>query len=112
MANTRNEQDELQSILDRARGGGYDKEGLFIATVEAFRKQTKHLQELAEKIDEFGVLIEAKNVRGDLKIITNPAVGDYSKVSTARNGTAATLMKIEQQYTKPTERGKLGDFID
>lgn len=112
MAQTNKEQDKLETIIERAKAGGYDREGLFVTTLEAYRRQTEQMEELAEKVELYGVLIEAKNVRGDLKIITNPAVADYNKCSTARNGTAATLMKIENQYSKPTQAGKLGDFLD
>ena len=112
MAETRNEQDKLQSIIDRAKQNGYDNEGLFVATVAAYRQQTKQMDELAEKVEQFGVLIEAKNVKGDLKVMTNPAVTEYNKTSTARNGTAATLLKIEERYSKPTQTGKLSDFIE
>ena len=55
---------------------------------------------------------EAKNVKGDLKVMTNPAVTEYNKTSTARNGTAATLLKIEERYSKPTQSGKLSDFVE
>ena len=112
MAEIKEEQDKLKSIIERAKQNGYDTEGLFITTLAAYRQQTEQMEQLAEKVRRFGVLIEAKNVKGDQKIITNPAVTEYNKTSTARNGTAATLMKIETQYTKPTERGKLGDFVD
>ena len=111
MAKGKTTQDKLESILERAKAEGYDQEGLFVTTYEAYCYQTKIMEMLQEDIDKNGTNIAKKNIKGDISVIVNPSVTEYNKASTARNGTAATLSKISQAFSKPTT-GKLGEFLE
>ena len=104
-------EEKLASILERAEKGGYADEGLFLTTYEAYCVQTKIMEDLGEGIRKEGAVVTTVYMADKKRETTKPSqlIADYNKTSTARNGTVATLLKIESQYSKPTE-SKLMDF--
>lgn len=111
MATRKTTEEKLASILERAKAGNYEKEGLFVTTYEAYCTQTKIMEDLSAAIDKEGAVVTTVYMADKKRETTKPSqlIADYNKTSTARNGTVATLLKIESQYSKPAE-SKLMDF--
>lgn len=95
----------------RAEAGGYANEGLFQTTYDAYCEQTEQMRVLAEARKEMDVLVTKEYVKGRQNVVINPVISEFNKTSNARNGTVATLLKIESQYSKPiAEKSKLSGF--
>lgn len=82
-------------ILEKAEKGASDEQLLFFVTTYAtYQEQTAILEALAEKRKEMDLTVTKEYVKGRENIVINPVITEYNKTATARNNTAATLIKI------------------
>lgn len=84
-----------ERILEKAEKGSSDEQLLFfVTTYAAYQEQTAIMEELAAKRREMETLVTKEYVKGRQNVVINPVITEYNKTATARNNTAATLIKI------------------
>jgi len=86
---------------------------LFQTTFKRYQTQLRILDDLEKAIDEHGMTVTKEYVRGSKNLMSNPAITEYNRTSTAANGTAATLINIIKS-AKPAEEkaDSLAEFLD
>lgn len=81
-------------LIKMAEKGGVEQNYFFRTTFQRYKVQLETLDRLKEQIDSRPVLIEKEYVKDRANLVTNPAITEYNKTSTAANQTAQTLIKI------------------
>ena len=105
-------QEQAEEVLRRAEEKGVSTNFFFITTFKRYQVQMSIMTELERAIKEYGPTVTKEYVKGRQNIVTNPAITEYNKTSTAANGTVSTLINIIKSFGKEDEE-ELGDeFLD
>lgn len=105
-------QEQADKIIEQAQKKGVESNYFFVTTFKRYRVQLDILEKLEKAIDEHGELVEKEYVKGRKNLMTNPAIVEYNKTSTAANGTVTTLIKIVESLSKEDNGGgKLHDLV-
>lgn len=102
---------QLEKILEKAEGRGYESNFFFVTTLKRYQVQLKLLTELEAAINEHGMTVTKEYVKGRQNLVANPAITEYNKTSTAANGTVSTLLNIIKSLTDDTENDELLKFL-
>ena len=89
-------------ILKDAERLGLSDNFLFQTTFSRYQTQLSILEDLEEAIKEYGATVTKEYVKGRENLVSNPAITEFNRTSTAANGTVATLINILKS-AKPTE---------
>ena len=98
-------QQQADEILRMAQENGVEQNFLFTTTYKRYEVQLKLLDELEQKINEDGTLVEKEYVKGRVNVYTHPAIAEYNKTSTSANQTVATLIKIIKSLRNGKDKG-------
>ena len=85
---------QAKEILKEAERTGLKSNYFFRTTFERYQQQLRMLDDLQKAIDELGMTVTKEYVKGRQNVVTNPAISEYNKTSTAANGTVTTLINI------------------
>lgn len=104
---------QAEQILKDAERLGISDNYLFQTTFKRYQTQIRILDDLEKAIDEHGATVTKEYVKGAKNLMSNPAITEYNRTSTAANGTVATLINIIKS-AKPTEdkADSLAEFLD
>ena len=103
---------KAEQILKDAERLGISDNYLFQTTFKSYQTQLRILDDLEEAIDQFGMTVTKEYVKGSKNLMSNPAITEYNRTSTAANGTVATLINIIKS-AKPVESAdSLSEFLD
>lgn len=106
-------QEQANKILEQAQEKGVETNFFFVTTFKRYQVQLNILTRLEKAIKEHGELVEKEYVKGRKNLVTNPAIVEYNKTSTAANGTVSTLIKIVESLADESgQSGKLKGLID
>lgn len=98
-------QQQAEKILEAAQEKGIESNFFFATTFKRYQVQLSILDRLEKAIADHGELVEKEYVKGRKNLVTNPAIVEYNKTSTAANGTVSTLINIVKTLTDNTEGG-------
>lgn len=87
-------QQQAEQILEQAEKRGVSSNFFFVTTFKRYQVQMKILSDLEGDIKKFGATVTKEYVKGRENLVTNPAITEYNKTSTAANGTVSTLINI------------------
>lgn len=87
-------QQQAEQILEQAEKRGVSSNFFFVTTFKRYQVQMKILNDLEGDIKKFGATVTKEYVKGRENLVTNPAITEYNKTSTAANGTVSTLINI------------------
>ena len=85
---------QAEQILEQAEKRGVSSNFFFVTTFKRYQVQMKILSDLEGDIKKFGATVTKEYVKGRENLVTNPAITEYNKTSTAANGTVSTLINI------------------
>ena len=113
MAKQINLAEKAQQILDEAEKSGVKGNFFFVTTFKRYQVQMKILNDLEKAINEYGATVTKEYVKGRQNLVSNPAITEYNKTSTAANGTVATLMNIIKGFASEggQEKSKLENLL-
>lgn len=104
--------DRAKAILERVREKGDEQALFFETTFTRYIEQLSLLKKLKTAIDENGILIPKKNVKGDDNLISNPALKDYVSVSSQANDTGKLLIRfVQDPLEDETEKDEFELFL-
>lgn len=81
-------------ILEIAEKMSDDEKYELITTLNRYKVQVNILEKLKEEIESSDTLVEKEYVKGRPNISIHPAIIEFSKTSSAANGTVVTMVKI------------------
>jgi hypothetical protein len=104
---------KANEILKDAERLGLGDNFMFQTTFKRYQTQLKILEDLEKAIDEYGATVTKEYVKGRENLVSNPAITEFNRTSTAANGTVATLINILKS-AKPAEAeaDALAEFKD
>lgn len=104
---------QADKILKDAERLGISDHYLFQTTFKRYQTQLRILDDLEKAIDEYGATVTKEYVKDRKNLMSNPAITEYNRTSTAANGTVATLINIIKS-AKPTDdkSDSLAEFLD
>lgn len=106
-------QEQANEILEQAEKRGVSSNFFFVTTFRRYQVQMQILTELEKAIREHGATVTKEYVKGRQNLVSNPAITEYNKTSTAANGTVSTLINIIKTMSdEGTGGGKLADLIE
>ena len=91
---------QASKILEEAEKSGVKTNYFFKTTFKRYKMQMKILRDLEKSIKEHGALVTKEYVKGRENLVSNPAITEYNRTSTAANGTVATLLNILKSLTE------------
>ena len=97
--------EQAKKILSEAESKGVQANFFFVTTFRRYQMQMKILSDLEKTINEYGMTVTKEYVRGRQNLVSNPAITEYNKTSTAANGTVVTLMNIINKLSDEGESG-------
>lgn len=104
--------DRAKAIIEKARDQGDEQALFFETTFSRYIEQISLLKKLKSAIDDNGVLIQKKNVKGDNNIVSNPALKDYVAVSAQANDTGKLLIRfVQDPLDGDSEKDELELFL-
>lgn len=105
-------QQQADEILKQAEERGVNSNFFFVTTFKRYQVQMKILIDLEKAIAEHGMVISKEYVKGRQNLVTNPAITEYNKTSTAANGTVSTLINIIKTLSnEPDAVDALSEFL-
>ena len=105
-------QEQANKILEQAQERGVSSNFFFVTTFKRYQVQMKILSDLEKAINDYGATVTKEYVKGRQNLVSNPAITEYNKTSTAANGTVATLINIVKTLSdEPKEGNKLQDLL-
>lgn len=104
-------QEQVDKILEQAESKGVANNFFFRTTLRRYQTQMRILADLEKSIAEYGPTVTKEYVKGRQNLVTNPAITEYNKTSTAANGTVSTLINITKTLSDDTEGGKLKNLL-
>ena len=105
-------QEQANEILRQAEERGVASNFFFVTTFKRYQVQMSILSDLENAIKEYGATVTKEYVKGRQNLVSNPAITEYNKTSTAANGTVSTLINIVKALTDEGERGsKLKELV-
>lgn len=102
----KNQADRLREM---AKDAGVEQNFLFLTTFDRYEQLLQILDELTQKIQEEGVIVEKTYVKDKPNQYINPALKEYNKSVSMANMTASTLMKIITGLKDQTISDSSGD---
>ena len=106
-------QQQANEILEQAEKRGVSSNFFFVTTFKRYQVQMAILTNLEEAIKEHGPTVTKEYVKGRQNLVTNPAITEYNKTSTAANGTVSTLINIIKTLSQDDEGGgKLSELME
>lgn len=96
-------QEQANEILMQAEKRGVSSNFFFVTTFKRYQVQMKILSDLEKSIAEYGPTVTKEYVKGRQNLVTNPAITEYNKTSTAANNTIGTLLKIVNDLQEDDE---------
>lgn len=87
-------QEQAQEVLAKAEEKGIQTNFFFRTTFKRYQVQMTILNDLEKAIQEHGATVTKEYVKGRQNLVANPAITEYNKTATARNGTVSTLINI------------------
>lgn len=96
-------QEQANEILEQAEKRGVSSNFFFVTTFKRYQVQMKILLDLEKAIAEHGPTVTKEYVKGRQNLVTNPAITEYNKTSTAANNTIGTLLKIVNDLQEDDE---------
>lgn len=105
-------QEQVDKILEDAENKGVANNFFFRTTMRRYRMQMQILSELEKSIAEYGPTVTKEYVKGRQNLVTNPAITEYNKTSTAANGTVSTLINITKSLAEESNGGKLQNLLN
>ncbi len=96
-------QEQANEILEQAEKRGVSSNFFFVTTFKRYQVQMKILSDLEKSIAEHGPTVTKEYVKGRQNLVTNPAITEYNKTSTAANNTITTLLKIVNDLQEDDE---------
>ena len=104
--------DRAKAIIAKARDKGDEQALFFETTFSRYIEQIALLKKLKSAIDDNGVLIPKKNVKGDNNLVSNPALKDYVAVSAQANDTGKLLIRfVQEPLEDDSEKDELELFL-
>jgi hypothetical protein len=94
---------QAEQILEQAKKRGVSSNFFFVTTFQRYQVQMQILKDLEGDIKKFGATVTKEYVKGRENLVTNPAITEYNKTSTAANGTVSTLINIIKTLSNETE---------
>lgn len=94
---------QAEQILEQAKKRGVSSNFFFVTTFQRYQVQMKILKDLEGDIKKFGATVTKEYVKGRENLVTNPAITEYNKTSTAANGTVSTLINIIKTLSNETD---------
>ena len=106
-------QQQADKLLEQAEERGVSSNFFFRTTFKRYQVQMQILNSLEKAIEEHGATVTKEYVKGRQNLVSNPAITEYNKTSTAANGTVATLLNILKSLTNEDDGGsKLNSLIE
>ena len=106
-------QEQADKILELAEERGVSSNYFFATTFKRYQMQMQILSTLEDAINEHGATVTKEYVKGRQNLVTNPAITEYNKTSTAANGTVSTLINILKSIsTENQENDALSEFLN
>lgn len=105
-------QQQVDKLLEQAESKGVANNFFFRTTFRRYQTQMRILSDLEKSIAEYGPTVTKEYVKGRKNLVTNPAITEYNKTSTAANGTVSTLINIIKTLSEETEGGKLQSLLN
>ena len=103
---------QANQILKQAEERGVSSNYFFATTFRRYQTQLDILEKLEKSIEEHGLIVTKEYVKGRENIVTNPAITEYNKTSTAANGTVSTLINIIKTLSnEPDAVDALSEFL-
>lgn len=90
----REQKRQAQQILNKAKKSGLENNYFFSTTFRRYQMQLDILHKLEMTIEEGDTLVKKEYVKGRVNVVTNPAILEFNRTSTAANKTVETLIKI------------------
>lgn len=87
-------QEQAEVLLAKAEEKGVQTNYFFRTTFKRYQVQMTILNDLEKAIQEHGATVTKEYVKGRQNLVANPAITEYNKTATARNGTVSTLINI------------------
>ena len=105
-------QEQAAAVLKKAEERGLASNFFFKTTFRRYQVQMQILEDLEQAIKEYGATVTKEYVKGRQNLVANPAITEYNKTATARNGTVRTLINIikslsEKGDSKPSKLEEL-----
>lgn len=106
-------QEQADKILEQAQARGVSSNFFFVTTFKRYQVQMKILNDLEGDIKKYGATVTKEYVKGRENLVTNPAITEYNKTSTAANGTVSTLINIIKTLSnEPDTIDALSEFLN
>lgn len=103
---------QANQILKQAEERGVSSNYFFATTFRRYQTQLDILEKLEKSIEEHGLIVTKEYVKGRENLVTNPAITEYNKTSTAANGTVSTLINIIKTLSnEPDAVDALSEFL-
>ena len=105
-------QEQANELLQQAEKRGVSSNFFFVTTFKRYQVQMKILSDLEIAIKEHGATVTKEYVKGRKNLVSNPAITEYNKTSTAANGTVSTLINIIKTLSnEPDAVDALSEFL-
>lgn len=112
MAKAVNFQEQAEKILAKAEEKGIQTNFFFRTTFSRYQVQMRILEDLEGAINEYGATVTKEYVKGRQNLVANPAITEYNKTATARNGTVSTLINILKSLSNTDDKDKKGSKLE
>lgn len=93
-------QQQADEILAKAEERGVQSNFFFRTTFKRYQVQMTALASLEKAITDYGATVTKEYVKGRQNLVVNPAITEYNKTATARNGTVRTLINIVKSLSE------------
>lgn len=104
--------EQAKEILRQAEDCGLQNNYFFVTTFERYQMQLQILDELAQAIQDEGMLVSKEYVKGRKNLYTNPAVSDYNRTTDSANKTVATLLRILKSAEADSSQEDADNLMD
>ena len=105
-------QQQADKLLEQAEQKGVANNFFFRTTFKRYQVQMRILADLEKAIEEYGATVTKEYVKGRQNLVSNPAITEYNKTSTAANGTVGTLISIIKTLSEEQGGSRLQELID
>ena len=91
---------EYSEIMKLARAYGVDGNAFFVSAADRYAAQVEMIKGIREQIESDGLMIEHRNVKGDVNIDINPLTVQLPKYIDTANKTLSLMLDIIQRLGK------------
>ena len=104
---------EYDDIMKLAKDYGVDKNAIFVSAAGRYAVQAEMIADIREQIEKDGLMIEHKNVKGDVNVDVHPLTVQLPKYIDTANKTLSLMLDIIAKLGTAAPAGdKLGDFLN